>query len=77
MALALRPDLKPEVLERAGAALIYGASLLVRLDLQYPCRLLPWPAEARAVARFSLPRFAERRQCWSQSKLGDRSSFLF
>jgi hypothetical protein len=40
-------DLKPEVLERAGPAQIYGPSLPPRRDLQYPCRLLPWPARTR------------------------------
>ena len=54
------PDLKPEVLERAAAAQIYGPSLPPRRDLQYPCRLLPWPAEARVAARSSPPRLAVR-----------------
>ena len=52
------PDLKPEFLERAAAAQIYGPSLPLRRDLQYPCRLLPWPAEVRAGAPFSRPRLA-------------------
>jgi len=51
-------DLKPAVLERAGAAQIYGPLLPPRRDLQYPCRLLPWLAEVRAGAPFSRPRLA-------------------
>ena len=51
-------DLKPEVLERAGAAQIYGPSLPPRRDLQYPCRLLPWPAEVRVGVPSSRPRLA-------------------
>jgi chaperonin GroEL len=34
-----------------------------RRDFQYPCRLLPWPAEVRAGAPFSRPRLA-MRGCW-------------
>ena len=48
--------LRPEVFERAGAAQISGPSLPPRRDLQYPCRLLPWPAEVRVGAPFSRPR---------------------
>ena len=53
-------DLKSEVRERAGVAQIYGPLLPACLDLQHPCRLLPWPAEARVAARFSPPRLAVR-----------------
>ena len=55
--------LRPEVFERAGAAQISGPSLPRRRDLQYPCRLLPWPAEVRVGAPFSRPRLAEKG-CW-------------
>src|SRR6516162_4597687 len=50
--------LRPEVFARAGAAQISGPSLPPRHDLQYPCRLLPWPAEVRVGAPFSRPRLA-------------------
>jgi hypothetical protein len=55
--------LRPEVFERAGAAQISGPSLPRRCDLQYPCRLLPWPAEVRVGAPFSRPRLAVKG-CW-------------
>jgi hypothetical protein len=45
--------LRPEVFERAGVAQIFGPSLPPRRDLQYPCRLLPWPAEVRVGAVFA------------------------
>ncbi len=53
-------DLKSEVRERAGVAQLYGPLLPALLDLQHPCRLLPWPAEARVAARSSPPRLAVR-----------------
>jgi len=43
---------RPKGFERAGAAQISGPSLPPRRDLQYPCRLLPWPAEMRVGAPF-------------------------
>ena len=50
--------LRPKVFARTGAAQISGPSLPLRRDLQYPCRLLPWPAEVRVGAPFSRPRLA-------------------
>jgi hypothetical protein len=55
--------LGPEVFERVDAALISGPWLPRRRDLQYPCRLLPWPAEVRVGAPFSRPRPAVKG-CW-------------
>ena len=59
----LLTGLRPEVFERVDAALISGPWLPRRRDLQYPCRLLPWPAEVRVGAPFSRPRPAVKG-CW-------------
>ena len=67
-------DLKPAVLERAGAAQIYGPSLPPRHDLQDPCRLLPWPAEVREAAPFSRLRLAARYR--GPSEILDRRALL-
>src|SRR5262249_19516714 len=48
--------------KRGDAAELRGPSLPPPHDLRYPCRLLPWRAEARVSAQFSLPRLVGRER---------------